>query len=190
MKQDRNKTGNFRAVETLLQDVRYGIRALRKAPLFTAAAVAALALGIGASTAIFSVVNAVLLRPLPYPEPDSIVVFATSSPAGEREAAASPVEFNFWRGQAIAYQDICAYRFGRISMTGDRPQQLRSAFVTSSYFHLFGEKTAFGRTFTVEEDRPGGEMSRCRVRRFGGGSLAAISAWSAKRSSWAGNRTG
>jgi predicted permease len=153
---DRNKSYNFRAAETLPQDIRYGVRSLSKAPLFAAAAVIALALGIGASTAIFSVVNAVLLRPLPYPDPDSIVVFATSSPAGEREAAASPVEFNFWREHAIAYQDICAYRFGRINMTGERPQQLRSAFVTSGYFRLFGERAAFGRTFTAEEDRPGG----------------------------------
>lgn len=156
MKQDQNESGSLHAAETFSQDVRYGIRALSKAPVFTAAAVLALALGIGASTAIFSVVNAVLLRPLPYPEPDRIAVFATSSPAGEWETAASPVEFNFWREQATAYQDICAYRYGRISRTGDRPQQLRSASVTSGYFRLFGERAAFGRTFTAGEDRPGG----------------------------------
>lgn len=156
MNQDRNKSGHFGAAETFLQDLRHGIRALSKAPLFTAAAVMALALGIGAGTAIFSVVNAVVLRPLPYPDPDGIVVFATSSPAGEWAAAASPVEFNFWRERATANQDICAYRYGRISLTGDRPQQLRSASVTSGYFRLFGERAAFGRTFTAEEDRPGG----------------------------------
>ncbi|HXB72546.1 MAG TPA: ABC transporter permease [Candidatus Acidoferrales bacterium] len=157
VKQDRNKSGSVRAAETLSQDIRHGIRALSKAPVFTAAAIMALALGIGAGTAIFSVVNAVLLRPLPYPDSDRIVVFATSSPAGPRVAAASPVEFNFWREQAITFQDICAYRFGRISMTDvDRPEQIRSAFVTSGYFRLFGEKAAFGRTFTAEEDRPDG----------------------------------
>src|ERR1700730_365722 len=145
------------SVAVFLQDMRHGIRVLVGDPAFTALAIIALALGIGAGTAIFSVVNAVLLRPLPYPDSDRIVVFATTSPAGTRVAAAAPVEFNFWREQAITFQDICAYRFGRISMTGvDRPEQIRSAFVTSGYFRLFGEKAAFGRTFTAEEDRPDG----------------------------------
>src|SRR5437899_191426 len=117
----------------------------------------ALALGIGASTAIFSVVNAVSLRPLPYPFSDRIVVFGTSSPAGPTVLSASPVQFNFWREQSTTFEDIAAYRFGRISMTGvDHPEQIRSALVTSNYFRLFGEKVSLGRTFTANEDRPEG----------------------------------
>ena len=157
MTPDQETSRSAPHIEAFVQDLRHGIRGLSKAPAFSAAAVLALALGIGASTAIFSVVNAVLLRPLPYPSSDRIVVFGTASPSGPTVAAASPVEFNFWREQSTTFQDMAAYRFGRISLTGvDHPEQIRSALVTSAYFRLFGEKVAVGRTFTANEDRPEG----------------------------------
>lgn len=139
-----------------MQDLRYAVRGLLKAPAFSAAVVMALALGIGASTAIFSVVNAVLLRPLPYPASDRIAILGVASPAGPMVFSASPLQFNFWREQAATFEDMAAYRFGWISMTGvDHPEQIRSAWVTSSYFRLFGAKVAPGRTFTADEERPG-----------------------------------
>jgi putative ABC transport system permease protein len=144
-------------IEAFLQDLRQGIRGLSKAPTFSVTVVAALALGIGASAAIFSVVNAVLLRPLPYPASDRIILFGIASPTGPTVWSASPIEFNVWRAQSTTFEDIAAYRFGRISLTGvDHPEQIRSALVTSAYFRLFGAKVAFGRTFTADEDRPEG----------------------------------
>ena len=157
MTPDQEKCRSAHHIEAFVQDLRHGIRGLSKAPAFSAAVVMALALGIGASTAIFSVVNAVLLRPLPYPASDRIVFFGVASPSGPMLSSASPLEFNFWREQSTTFKDIAAYRFGRIGMTGvDHPEQVRSAMVTSAYFRLFGAKVAFGRTFTADEDRPEG----------------------------------
>jgi putative ABC transport system permease protein len=116
----------------------------------------ALALGIGATTAIFSVVSAVLLRPLPYPDPERIVIFTTSTRGSESVWAASPAKFNFWRAQSSTFQDFCAYRFGRVNLTGvDYSEQIRSAQVTAQYFRLFGQIVAPGRAFNADEDRPG-----------------------------------
>lgn len=158
MTSNRERSRGAHHFDAFVQDLRHGVRGLAKAPAFTAVAITALALGIGASTAIFSVVNAVLLRPLPYPNPDRIVVFATASATARMVASASPLEFNFWRRQAVTFEDISAYRFSRISMTRvDRPEQIRAALVTSSYFRLFGEKVAAGRTFMEDEDRPEGK---------------------------------
>lgn len=174
MTSNRERSRGAHHFDAFVQDLRHGVRGLAKAPAFTAVAITALALGIGASTAIFSVVNAVLLRPLPYPNPDRIVVFATASPTARMVASASPLEFNFWRRQAVTFEDISAYRFSRISITRvDRPEQIRAALVTSSYFRLFGEKVAAGRTFMEDEDRPEGKnvvifSSKFWRRAFGG----------------------
>jgi predicted permease len=130
---------------------------LSKSPGFTVIAIMSLAVGIGAATAIFSVVSAVLLRPLPYPDPNRIAVFTTSTRGGENHTGASPVKFNFWRAQDDTFQDISAYRFGRVNLTGvEYPEQIRSAQVTSEYFRLFGQVVTPGRAFNSDEDRPGG----------------------------------
>lgn len=149
-------------METLLFDVKHALRMMRRSPAFTLAAAAAIALGIGANTAIFSVINAVLLRPLPYPEPSRIVVLMNSSPQGSFPGASVP-KYNLWRRQAAVLEDVAAYDTGGPGLNvtgGDRPEQLRGIHVSHEFFRLFGAGTALGRTFTADEDRPkGGDVA-------------------------------
>jgi len=142
-------------VDTVLQDLRYALRTARQNPAFTLAAVAALTLAIGANTAIFSVVNTVLLRPLPYPDPDRLVVFTTTSPQGSGFGA-SPTKFNTWRRQTAAFQDVSAYRFSVVNLTEGEPEQVATAHVSADFFRLFGAPLTAGRTFTADEDLPSG----------------------------------
>jgi predicted permease len=143
-----------------------------RTPAFTLAAVAALALGIGANTAIFSVVNTVLLRPLPYPDPGRLVSFLNTSPQGSGPGA-SPTKFNTWRRQTSAFQDVSAYRVSVVNLTEGEPEQVGTAHVSADFFRLFGAPVIAGRTFAAAEDVPGG--GRVAVlsegfwkRRFGG----------------------
>jgi putative ABC transport system permease protein len=145
-------------MQTLLQDIRYALRMLRKNPAFTAAAVLTLALGIGANTAIFTVVNTVLLRPLPYPEPDRIVRFKWSTPQFSEGYACSVPMFMLWRRQTQSFEDIAGYDTFHVGVNltgGDHPEVLKAFYVSADYFRLFGASVEFGRTFTPEEDRPG-----------------------------------
>jgi predicted permease len=156
-----------------LGDARHSLRVLRSNPAFTLAALAALAVGIGANTAIFSIVNAVLLKPLPFPEPDRLVVFQTTSPEGSFRAG-SPAKFQHWREQESVVEDVAAYRSNVVNYTGGGlPEQLRASQVSAAYFRLFGALVERGRTFSPDEDRPGGErvavLSHALwTRRFGG----------------------
>src|SRR5919202_5318131 len=123
-------------MDTLLHDLRHALRVLRQSPAFTAAAVAALALGIGANTAIFSVVNTVLLKPLPYPDPDRLIVFMNTSPQGSGPAA-SPTKYNVWKQQTDAFEDVSAFRFSAVNLTGSGdPEQLVTGVVTADFFRL------------------------------------------------------
>ena len=141
-------------MDTFVQDLRHTLRLLRHSPAFTFAAVAALALGIGANTAIFSVLNTVILKPLPYPEPDRLMMFLNTSPQGSGPGA-SPTKFNVWRRQTGAFQDVSAYRFSVVNITGgENPEQVVSGHVSADFFRLFGAVPALGRTFTAEEDLP------------------------------------
>ncbi len=144
-------------MEAFLQDLRHSLRMFAQSRAFTASAVAALALGIGANTAIFSVVNAVLLKPIPFPEPDRLVLFETTSPEGPG-AAGSPAKFNHWKEQSSVVKDVAAFRYGVVNYTGGEfPEQLRSAQVSADYFRLFGAPIILGRGFSVGEDLPHGE---------------------------------
>jgi len=150
------KTREF--LEILLQDVRYAGRMLRRSPGFAATAISALALGIGANTAIFTVVNTVLLQPLAYPEPDRLVQLELSSPQGNGNITSIP-KFIIWREQTQVFQDVAAYDLGGpgVNLTGgDRPEQLKGVHVSAEFFRLFGARVVAGRTFSAEEDRPGG----------------------------------
>ncbi len=143
-------------MDTLLQDLRHTVRSLLRGPGFTLAAVAALALGIGATTAVFSVVNAVLLKPAPFPDPDRIVWLQAVAPEG-RNQGGSPAKFAWWRTQSEVLDDVSAFRTGRINDTGgDTPEQLRWAQVSAAYFRLFGAPIVHGRAFAVDEDLPNG----------------------------------
>ena len=144
-------------METLVQDLKQSLRIFRQSPGFTVAAIAALTLGIGANTAIFSVVNSVLLKPAPFPDPDRMVFFMNTSPQGSFQGA-SPTKFQHWREQTSVVQDVSAFRNGVVNLTGAGfPEQLKSAQVSADYFRLFGATPFRGRTFSPEEDLPHGE---------------------------------
>ncbi len=160
-------------MDTFLKDLKHSLRMFLQSPGLTTTAVAALALGIGANTAIFSIINTVLLRPLPYPNPDGLVIFLLTSPAGSGPGA-SATTFNIWREQTNVFQDVSAVANGTMNLTGvDNPEQLQAARVTASMFRLFGLAIARGRSFTDEEDRPHGRhvvvlSDEFWKRRFGG----------------------
>jgi predicted permease len=144
-------------MDSLLADLRYTLRTFVKAPAFTLAAIAALTLGIGANTAIFSVVNAVLLKPIDAPDPDRVVFFMNTSPQGSGPAA-SPAKFAHWRRQTSVVADASAFNNNVVTYDagGGVPEQLRGGRVSADFFRLFGAPVFRGRTFSAEEDRPRG----------------------------------
>src|ERR1700722_16555267 len=149
--------GNRNFFENLLSDLRHAARVLWRSPAFAATAIAALALGIGANTAIFSVVNAVLLQPLSYPQPDRLVALERHFPDGDGSSVSIP-KFTVWSEQTQVFQAVTAYDFAGPGMNitgGDRPEQIKGIHASSGYFEVFGAPVAIGRTYTPEEDRPG-----------------------------------
>jgi predicted permease len=156
-------------LETLAQDVRYGIRMLAKNPGFTLAAIVALALGIGANTAIFSVVNAVLLRPLPYRDPDRLMVLLHdgSSPV-------APANYLDWRRQSRSFEEMGAAEFWTPNLTGgDRPEHTWALRLTTSMFLVLGVQPMLGRAFSADEEITGHDhvvvlSYRIWQRRFAG----------------------
>jgi predicted permease len=143
-------------MEAFIRDLKQSLRLFVQSPAFTLAAVAALTLGIGANTAIFSVVNAVLLQPVGLPDADRVVVFMNVSPRG-RGAAASPAKLAHYRQQTQVVQDVAAFNTGVMNYTGSGfPEQLRSGRVSADFFKLTAPPLVLGRTFLPEEDRPNG----------------------------------
>jgi putative ABC transport system permease protein len=160
LKEDVRARAPLAAIDDLLQDLRYGLRMLRRHPGFTIVAALTLALGIGANTAMFSVVEAVLLRPLPYPAADRLVMVweNVNLPAYKNDRnTPSPGNFNDWRRQATAFSAMAAigYRAWNLTGAGD-PTRIDGEAVSAGLFSVLGVDAALGRTFTDEEDQPGG----------------------------------
>jgi len=148
-------------MDTFIRDIKHSIRMFLKTPGFTITAVAALALGIAANTAIFSVVNAVLLKPLPVVDPDRFVMlmntFVTDKGESGSGPGASPAKFQHWRAQSAVLQDVSAFRTGVMNYTGgDTPEQVRSMQMSADGFRSWGIPILRGRAYTQQEDLPHG----------------------------------
>jgi len=140
------------------RDLRFALRALAKTPVFTLIAILVIAVGIGVNTAVFSVINTVLLKPLTYPDPQSLVQLMNASPRGSFPGANIP-KFNIWHQQSTIFERVAAYDFGGAGLNltgGDHPEQVQGIHVSADYFALFGAPLAAGRTFTAAEDSPNG----------------------------------
>ena len=145
-------------MESTIRDLRFAFRALFKRPGFTVIALVALALGIGANTAIFSLVNAVLLRPLPFPEPDRLVWVFGNIRNGPNRASVSPLDFLDYRNQNKTFEQFAASYSMTLPATltgGGEPERLQASSVSGNYFQTFGVAPAMGRGFTVENEKPG-----------------------------------
>src|ERR1700704_202920 len=143
-------------METLLQDIRYGFRMLLKHQGFTAVAVIALGLGIGANTAIFSLVNGVLLRPLLFPDAERIIYFEGKNPsAGITESNISFLDFTDWSQQTDLFASTAAYWTGNANLGADgaEPERVPRAGVTTGFFSVLGIQPVLGRTFVPEDDK-------------------------------------
>jgi putative ABC transport system permease protein len=158
---DQRRTGRKRRTETFIvlkQDLRYALRALRRQPAFTFIAALTLALGIGANTAIFSVVNTVLLTPLPYREPDRLVMLWETLKQAPMVMVSYP-NFRDWRERTSSFEDLAVYnQFDQFNLTGHgEPERVRGALASGNLFTLLGVAPAVGRLFTPSDDRPGAD---------------------------------
>ena len=162
------------ALEQVFQDVRFGLRLLRREPGFTATTVLTLTLAIGATTTIFSVVDAVLLQPPPFPEPDRLVTLWQTDPNNSnRPAEPAPANFLDWRERATSFEHVAAIEPFSFDFTGDgEPEVFYASLVTEGFFEALGVGAAYGRTFLPEEFRPGSGVVVLThgfwQRRFGG----------------------
>src|SRR5262245_54885447 len=160
-------------MQTLIQDLRYGARILLKQPVFTLIAVLTLALGIGANTAIFSLVNAVLLRPLPFAESERLV-WSWGEFSGGNRASTSPPDFLDFRAQNRSFEELAAGMFNSFNLTGaGEPERIIGSRVTANFFRALGVKLVQGRAFLPEEERSGAAQvaiigQRLWQQRFGG----------------------
>lgn len=149
-------------MNTLIQDLRYGLRILRKSPGFTVVAIITLALGIGANTAIFSIINAVLLRPLPFPEPDRLMYVNSglSRSAGPAQPfAISYPDFFDWRANANSFSTIASYHGDSFTLTGlDAPLHVNGDTVSGDFFTVLGTQPLLGRGFSRDEEKPGARV--------------------------------
>jgi predicted permease len=142
-------------MNTFWQDLRYAVRMLAKSPMFTAIAVLTLALGIGGNTAIFSVVNSVLLKPLPYQNPDRLVILSEKAPQFP-EMSVSYMNYEDWKAQAKSFEQMAAIRNETLDLTGQgSAQHLQARQVSAGFFAMLGVHPALGREFLPEEDKPG-----------------------------------
>ncbi|HEV2417081.1 MAG TPA: ABC transporter permease [Terriglobia bacterium] len=158
VKEECRDIGAGRFVETLIQDLRFGLRQLRRNPGFTAVAVVTLALGIGANTAMFSIVDAVLLEPLPFHDPARLVTIWEANEADSSTIGrpASYPDFFDWRAHSQAFSQMASFRTYNFTLSGTgQPIHLYGAIVSANLFSLLGVRPSLGRTFLPQEDEPG-----------------------------------
>ena len=171
---------NFASWDRLAQDVRYGVRLLARNPGFTVAALLTLSLGIGANTAIFSLVEGLLLKPLPYHDSRRIVVPATVfQRRGSSRGSVPFTDILDWKAQTALFDSVSAYRAGGIDLTGgSEPQRLSALTVDEDYFRVMGSPMLHGRAFTVADNLSGAPtvvvLGYSTWMRFLGGDLAAV----------------
>jgi putative ABC transport system permease protein len=155
---ERRQSRVFTMLDSVRQDAIYALRALRKSPGFSAVAILSLALGIGANTTIFTFVNAVLLRPLPYPDPDRLVVLRERPRDSSTTVAVHPQNFLEWRARARSFDALALVQTPPLNVVGQQgAEQIARAQVTSDLFRVFGLPMTLGRGFTEAETRPGAD---------------------------------
>src|SRR5262245_61218435 len=144
----------------LYADLRYAVRVLRKTPVFAVAAIGTLALGIGANTTIFSLVQTMLLRPLPYENPDQVVmVWEDRTAAGFPRNVSAPGNYRDWRTMNQSFIDMAPTAFGFANITGDGPPEVvLGRRVTANFFSVLGVRPVLGRTFTAADDTDGARV--------------------------------
>jgi len=153
----------FVLLESIGRDIRFAVRSLLKAPGFMAVAIFVMAVGIGANTAVFSVINTVLLKPLTYPDPQSLVHLMNTGDQGSFFGANVP-KFNIWRQQTAIFQRLAAYDTGGAGLNltaNDQPEQVQGVHVSADYFAVLGAPVIAGRTFSAVEDSRMAEMWWC-----------------------------
>ncbi len=168
------------SLERLAQDVRHAGRALRRDRRFTSVAIIVLALGIGGNTTVFSLVNALLLSPFPYPNADRLVEIKSQADGGTPFSTVGLPDFAFWRSESTSFESIGTYGWSRANLSGqslpgfDGPEQIVTGAATEAFLRVLGVQPALGRFFRESEDRPGGPQvvllsHGAWMRRFGGG---------------------
>src|SRR5262249_5766953 len=160
-------------IEDLVHDLRYGLRVLAKSPVFTGVGVLTLALGVGANTAIFSVVNQLLLRPLPFSNADRVVMLWEVNPKGSHQNTTSRANFRSWREQSNAFEEMAAFSDQRLSLTGDgEPEEVSVQLATPELFQVLGVNALIGRTLNQDDGsaKSSGVLLGYGIwqRRFGG----------------------
>jgi len=157
LREESRDAWGWRWLEHLAQDARYGLRSLRKNPGFAATAVVTLALGIGANTAMFSLVNAVLLRPLAFPEPHRLVVGFGRTAQVDYLPISYP-DFEDWRAQSRSFESLAGWMTQSVNLTGrEQPERIRGAFVSANFFDVLRLAPSQGRAFLPGEDQPGSD---------------------------------
>src|SRR5271168_2900822 len=157
----RERVWRYRSIpwiEDLWRDLTFALRSLSKTPGFTVIAILVIAVGIGVNTAVFSVINTVLLKPLTYPDPQAMFEMRNTSAQGSFPGANIP-KFNIWHQQTNIFQKVAAYDFGGAGLNitgGDHPEQVQGMHVSADYFAMLGAPVIVGRTFTAAEDSPHG----------------------------------
>ena len=157
MKEAHRDQRSIRWVETIVKDVRYGLAALVREPGFALVAIGILAIGIGANTAMFSLLDAVLMKPLPFPEPERMVR-VWEAPTETTQNPVNTMDFVDWKRLSRSFQALSAERITRAALTGDgEPKRISGKLVSGDYFKVFGVNAHLGRTFAADEDQPGAD---------------------------------